>query len=85
MTDIPNAQPDTRAETLMDAPAGATDAAPVLMAGYDSVCFSRIDERIDLPRNYHLPTDRSGNLSYEEIVDTVDFAECLTRRIVGES
>jgi acetylornithine deacetylase/succinyl-diaminopimelate desuccinylase-like protein len=67
------------------APAGATDAAPLLLAGYDAVCFSRIDERIDLPRNYHLPTDRSGNLSCEQIIDTVDFVERLARRLASDS
>jgi hypothetical protein len=78
---------ETQREALRPyhAPAGATDAAPLLLAGYDAVCFSRIDERIDLPRNYHLPSDRSGNLSYEEIVDTVDFAERLTRHIARDS
>ncbi|MCU0879657.1 MAG: M28 family metallopeptidase [Pirellulaceae bacterium] len=67
------------------APAGATDAAPLLLAGYDAVCLSRIDERIDLPRNYHLPTDRSGNLSCEQAVETVDLVERLARHLASDS
>jgi hypothetical protein len=61
------------------APAGATDAAPLLLAGYPSVCLSRICPATDLPANYHEPGDRSGNLNWTDILAAVDFAERFVR------
>lgn len=65
------------------APAGATDAAPLLLGGYDAVCLSRIDKESDLPANYHAAADRSGNLNWDEILDAVYFTERLVR--LGDS
>jgi hypothetical protein len=68
---------DERYRTLgpFHAPAGATDAAPLLLRGISAVCLSRIDARTDLPQNYHVPSDRCGNLAWTDIVATVDFTE----------
>ncbi|MEX2172914.1 MAG: M28 family peptidase [Pirellulaceae bacterium] len=77
---------DERFEPLrpFHAPAGATDAAPLHLYGYRAVCLSRIDPVSDIPRNYHVPADRSGNLDHAEIVATIDFTERLVRNLVSK-
>ena len=56
-------------------PAGATDAAPLICRGITAVCLSRVDARTEIPPNYHLPSDRCGNLCWPDIVATADFTE----------
>src|SRR3546814_14710822 len=49
MTDIPNAQPDTRSETLMDAPDKVVNARQAFGVDIDLEipAFSQADERVD--------------------------------------
>jgi hypothetical protein len=68
---------DDRCQSLgpFHAPAGATDAAPLILGGIPAVCLSRIDARTDLPQNYHVLSDRTGNLCWPDIAATADFTE----------
>ena len=62
------------------APAGATDAAPFIRAGFQAVAFARIDAELGAPSNYHRPSDVASNLNAEAIDSTIEFvlAVCNT-------
>lgn len=70
--------------TPFHAPAGVTDAAPLRCLGYRCVCLSRIEAATEIPRNYHVMADSSGNLDYSDIVATVDLTERLALNLAAE-
>jgi len=68
---------------LFPLPAGATDAISFLSQGFSAVGLGRIDRHLGTPRNYHLPTDTPDNLSYDELMETIDFTEQLALHLAG--
>lgn len=67
------------------APAGATDAAPFLLLGFDAACITRIDPKSDLPMNYHVPDDFAANLNMEQVRDAVAYAEQVLLNLASKA
>ena len=69
--------PQWRDLEAFHAPAGATDAAPFLRSGFQSVAITRIDSELGVPAHYHLPSDNAANLNAVDLASTIDFVEAL--------
>ncbi len=70
--------------TGFDIPVGATDVGAFLAHGYEGVCLICVDPELGAPRHYHLPEDTPENLDVDQVLFGIDFAERLTRDIVGD-
>ncbi len=67
-----------------EAPVGGTDAGAFLAHGYEAMALVCIDPRLGAPRHYHRPDDSPENIDPDKIVFCLDFAEKLSRAIVGQ-
>ncbi len=67
--------------SIFDLPAGATDALPFGQRGYSAFALACIDPQLGAPRHYHLPGDSPENLDWEQLVDSIEFAERLVVRL----
>lgn len=65
-----------------DVPAGGSDAAPFLCAGWDAVALTCVDRTIGAPRHYHRPSDTLENLDMDKVQFSVDFAERFTNALI---
>jgi hypothetical protein len=63
-------------------PAGATDALPFLVRGYEAMALTCVDRSIGAPRHYHRPTDTAGNVDPAELARSIDFVERLCRNLL---
>lgn len=63
-------------------PAGATDALPFLVKGYEAMALTCVDPSIGAPRHYHRPSDTAGNVDPAELSRSIDFVERLCRRLL---
>ena len=65
-------------------PAGATDALPFLLEGYDAVALSCIDASYHAPRHYHHPTDTAEMVDPVQLDASTAIARALLTRLAGQ-
>ena len=65
-------------------PSGATDAWPFLIAGFESMGITCIDEALGAPRNYHLPSDTADNLDAPAFERSFLFTEQLVIALAAQ-
>jgi len=65
-----------------EVPAGGSDVAAFLGAGYEGTCLACIDLELETPRNYHVHTDTPENVDLVQVLSCVDFAEKLVDEII---
>lgn len=77
------AQEDPRYSSfsVFDLPAGATDALPFGQRGYRAFALACIDPELGAPRHYHLPSDSPDNLDWDQLIDSIEFAERILPRL----
>ncbi len=68
--------------TGFEVPVGGSDISAFLARGWEGVCLAAVDPAIGAPRHYHMPTDTPDNLNYDEVMDSIDYAERLIQNIV---
>lgn len=62
-------------------PAGATDALPFLVQGYQALALTCIDREQHAPRNYHHPNDTADRVDPEQLEASTKVASALLRRL----
>ena len=70
--------------SVHDLPVGATDALPFQQAGYPAISIVRFDPELGCPTHYHLPTDDPDHLDLDRLMESVDYVEVLSWRLMNE-
>jgi len=67
--------------TGFEVPIGGSDISAFLARGWEGVCLAAVDPEIGAPRHYHMPSDTPENLAYDEVMDSIDYAERLVQNL----
>lgn len=67
---------------VYDACAGTDDAVPFIVKGYDGVCLACSDPRLGVSQHYHLMSDTPDNINFQQLVESIDYAEDVVDEII---